>query len=174
MLILLLLGAAAATAAGVGATVLTGETEIAVSEKIFFELVQIDPHSSEPANSSAIVRIGNDRLSYTTGFLTDQGDTVIFKIKIRNLAGTGTLVKILAEVPILELEDGTIIELMEVGYSMSDTTIDFGDVLRRILHNEWVIYVPANSVQEFYQWLYVSTCAPPGQYQVLTSIQQKY
>jgi hypothetical protein len=179
VLLMVILGGAAATVAGATATVLQGDTEIAVADKLILEKVLISNSTDEPANSTGVIHVANDRVSYMANFIADEGDTVIINITITNLAGIPTVVKICHET--------SADEYFDIGYSLladnwthpsgpaGSTARQLGNTLRNI-DGEWVLFMPAESSVKVAQYIWIRTKppTPAGQYEVYTWIQQKF
>jgi hypothetical protein len=178
VLLLVILGAAAAAVAvgSSGATVLTGDTQVAVADKLVIENVTVASTSDDPAKSTAVIHVANDRVSYMVNFLADEGDAIVITMNIGNKAGIATVVKIVTDAP----------EEFDVGYSLSDvkshvsgpgsgSADQLGTALRNI-GSEWVLYIGANTNATVTQQIWIKTKppTPPGQYTVMTWIEQKF
>jgi hypothetical protein len=181
VLLLVILGAAAAAVAAVtgatSATVLTGDTQMAVADKLMFDAVDVEEFSDYPAVSTGVVHVANDRQSFMVNFIADEGDTVIINMNVTSTAGIPTVVKIMTEAS----------EYFDIGYSIASTFVtkglgpmggssaQLGSILRKI-DGEWVLSLDAGSTVKVYQYIWIKTKppTPPGQYTIMTWIEQKF
>jgi hypothetical protein len=187
LLLVILGGAAAAVAVGSsGATVLTGDTQVAVADKLIFKEVAVEDWVGDyPARTSKVVHLANDRQSYMVNFIADEGDTIVIRLNVQNLAGIATVVKIVTDAP----------EYFDIGYSLSSQPShtngpglspigpyyglpgQLGNTLRYIEGEGWVMFLDANAQDVyFYQHIWIKTKppTPPGQYTIMTWIEQKF
>jgi hypothetical protein len=173
----MLAAAAAAVATSSGPTVLTGDTQVAVSFKLIFEEVAVWETTDPPAKYANWVHLANDRQSYMVNFIADEGDTIVIKLKITNLAGIATVIKVMTDA----------VDYFDIGYSLSAITshLDgpglgaFGQLqnsLRYIEGEGWVLWIDAGATVFLFQHIWIKTKppTPPGQYTILTWIEQKF
>jgi hypothetical protein len=124
---------------------------------------QYYPFTDDPARNTAVVHVANDRQCYMTNFIADEGDTAVIKIVVKNLAGIDTVIVIKTDAP----------SQFDVGYTKFAG--EPSSVIRNI-NGEWVVFLKAGETVTAFQWLFVKTKppTPPGQYTVMTWIEQKF